>query len=269
MSLTSDLLISLRLAARAQFFSFSLWLLAALIAVAFLAAGFSGRHPATISLDVGLSTIRLGLPVLAVLLLQELLSREFDRKLFLNSLTYPRPRHQFLLGRILAIGALLVFLLGILSGLLATITAWLSETYTQSTPPDLGLPYIITVLFIALDLLVVLAIGALISVVTRTPSFVLVGTLGFTLVARSFSEIVSLLARDSTLVGNPETYQASLSLLGYVLPDLAALDVRMITLYGRLQFLPPDWPLRVASTFAYVMAVFALAVWALNRKRLS
>lgn len=121
--------------------------------------------------------------------------------------------------------------------------------------------------FVALDFLIVLAIGTLLGILARTPSFVLLGTFGLMLVARSYSSIVELLTRDNALVGNADIYQSSLSLLGYLLPDLAALDVRMVSLYGQLQFLPDDWPLRVVSTLAYAAALFALSVWTLNRKK--
>ena len=263
----SEFSTSLRLSLRAALLSFALWLALALIASTLLAANFSGRQPATVALDTGLSLLRLALPLLAVLLLQELISREFDRKLYLSSLTYPRPRHHFLLGRVAAIAVLLLGLLLILAAVLAGLTAWIGHGYAQATPPDLGLPYLVTIAFIALDLLVVLAIGTLIAVATTTPSFVLIGTLGFMLVARSYSAIVALLTRDTTLVTNADSYQSSLSLLGYLLPDLGALDVRMISLYGQWQFLPEDWALRVLATLAYAAALLALAVWTLNRKR--
>ncbi|MFT3757751.1 hypothetical protein [Thauera sp.] len=218
-------------------------------------------------LDVSLSVIRLVLPFATAFFLQILISHELDRKLYLTSLTYPRPRHQFLLGRVAAIALLMLGLLAVLGALLAGLTTWIGHGYAQSTPPDLGLPYLVTLAFIALDLLVVLTIGTLIAVTTTTPSFVLIGTLGFMLVARSYSAIVALLTRDSTLVGHADTYQSSLSLLGYLLPDLAALDVRMISLYGQWQFLPEDWALRVVSALAYAAALLGLSVWALNRKK--
>ena len=259
----SDFLTACRIALFARLTSFAAWLALLLTAGVLVAAEFSARQPATVALDTGLSLLRLALPLLAVLLLQELLSREFDRKLYLSSLTYPRPRHQFLLGRVAAIA---VLLLGLLAAL-AALTIWIGHGYAQATPPDLGLPYLVTIAFIALDLLVVLAIGTLIAVATTTPSFVLIGTLGFMLVARSYSAIVALLTRDTTLVSNANSYQSSLSLLGYLLPDLAALDVRMISLYGQWQFLPEDWALRVVATLAYAAALLALAVWTLNRKK--
>ena len=149
------------------------------------------------------------------------------------------------------------------------MTAFIGYFFKQPTPPDIGLAYVVTILFLALDLLVLLAIGTLIAVTTTTPSFVLIGTLGVMFTARSYSPVITLLTHDTTLVRNTETYQSSLSLLGYLLPDLAALDVRMISLYGQWQFLPDDWPLRVVSTLAYAAALFALSVWALNRKKFS
>ena len=267
MSILPDLRASLSICVRARFLTLSFWLSVALIIVALATAEFSGRQPATLTSDVGLSLIRLALPMAAAVLLQELLSREFDRKLYLSSLTYPRPRHSFLFGRVAAIAVLLLGLLAILAALLAGLTTWIGHGYAQATPPDLGLPYLVTIVFIALDLLVVLAIGTLIAVATTTPSFVLIGTLGFMLVARSYSAIVALLTRDTTLVSNADRYQSSLSLLGYLLPDLGALDVRMISLYGQWQFLPEDWALRVVATLAYAAALLALAVWTLKRKQ--
>lgn len=267
MSIFHDFVTALRLAFKAKF----AWMAAGVLVMAALAmilsAYFGSRQPSTVALDVGFSTIRLLMPLLLVLLAQELLSREFDKRYFLNSLTYPHARHHFLLGRVAAIAALLLGLLVILAAVLAGLTAWIGQDYAQATPPDLGLPYIVTIAFIALDLLVVLAIGTLIAVATTTPSFVLIGTLGFMLVARSYSAIVALLTRDTTLVTNADSYQSSLSLLGYLLPDLGALDVRMISLYGQWQFLPEDWALRVLATLAYAAALLALAVWTLKRKR--
>lgn len=260
---------ALRLAIRARFLSFSLWLAIALAVAVPLAANFSGRQPATVGLDVGLSLIRLALPVLTVLLLQELICREFDRKLFLLSLTYPRARHSFLFGRVAAIGLLLAGLLVILAILLAGLVAWIGHDYAQATPPALGLPYVVTIAFIALDLVAGLALGTLLAVVASTPAFVLIGTLGFMLMARSFSAMVALLEQDTTLVSHAEAYQSSLSMLGLVLPDLGALDVRMVALYGHWSLMPANWAQSAFATLAYAAALLGLAVWALNRKRLA
>ncbi|MBB1520247.1 hypothetical protein H3H45_13420 [Pseudomonas sp. SR9] len=228
---------------------------------------FSGRQPATVALDVGLSLIRIVLPVLGVLMLQELFSREFERRYFLASLAYPRPRYHFLLGRLAALVGLLAILLVVLAAALAAIVVWVGQGYGQATPVSLGLPYWFTIAFILLDLFVLLALGTLLAVVASTPSFVIVGTLGFMLIARSFSAIIALLWQDGWLVSNAETYSNSLGLLSYLLPDLGALDVRMIALYGQMGLLPGDWPWLIVSSLAYAGGFLALAVWALNRKR--
>lgn len=263
----SDFRVALRLALRVRFLAVSLWLVVALGVVVWMASQFSARQPTTVGLDVGLSVIRLALPVVAVLLLQELVSQEFARKLFLTSITYPRPRYHFLLGRFVAVYALVLVLLVVLAAVLAALILLIGHGYTQGTPVALDFRYLFTIVFIAVDLGVITALATLLAVTAVTPSFVLIGTLGFMLVARSFSPIVALLARDSSLVEDAQTYQMSLNLLRYFLPDLAALDVRMITLYGKISFLPPDWVARVSAAVAYSGALIAMAVWVLGRKR--
>lgn len=233
----------------------------------FLAAQFSGRQSATVALDVGLSVIRLLLPLIVVLMTQELLSREFDRRYFLNTLSYPHQRHSLLIGRFMAVAILTLGLLLLLAGTLALLVWLIRLGHPQSTPVSLGLLYLVTVGFIGLDLLLLTAVAALLAVVASTSSFVLIGTFGFMLVARSYGDIVELLDHQAGLVSDTEGYRASLGVLGYLLPDLGALDLRMLALYGKPEFLPADWPWLLLSNLAYVAALLALAVWALQRKR--
>lgn len=204
MLLPADFRTGLRLLLRARFVVLGGWALAAIVLGAYAASLFSGRQPATVGLDLGLSLIRLCLPIIGVLMLQELISREFERKLFHSTLTYPRPRHHFLLGRLAALGVSLALLLLVLAGALAALTHWISTDYAQTTRVALGLHYWITVGFILLDLYVILSLGALLAVVASTPSFILIGTLGFMLVARSFSTVITLLQRQSWLFTTPK-----------------------------------------------------------------
>jgi len=238
-----------------------------MVIIATLSATFSGRQPATVALDIGLSVIRLLLPLVLVLMSQELLSREFDRRYFLSTLSYPHPRHSLLLGRFIAVSTLTLGLLLALAGALALLVWLIGQGYAQATPVALGHHYLVTIGFIALDLLVLTAVATLLAVVASTPSFVLVGTFGFMLLARSFGAIVELLTRSTTVVGDAESYRSSISLLSYLLPDLGALDVRMVALYGKLELLPADWPWLVLSSVTYMVGLLALAVWSLNRKR--
>jgi len=262
-----DFLAGVRLALRARYLWLASCSLLVLALAALMAAQFSGRQPATVALDIGLSVMRLLLPLVLVLMTQELLSREFDRRYFLNSLTYPRPRHKLLLGRFLAVAALTLGLLLAMALLLALLVEVVGQGYAQGTPVALGGHYLVTIGFIGVDLLLLTALACLLAVVASTPSFVLIGTFGFMLVARSFAAIVELLSRDASLVGDAESYRAGVGLLGYLLPDLGALDVRMVALYGTMDFLPVDWPWLLLSSLAYIVALLALAVWALQRKR--
>ena len=266
---SSDFLAGLCLALRARY----LWLtgcsLLVLVLTAVLASQFSGRQPATVALDIGLSVMRLLLPLVLVLMTQELLSREFDRRYFLSSLAYPRPRHNLLLGRFLAVAALTLGLLLVMALLLAFLVGVIGQGYSQGTSVALDWHYFVTIGFLGVDLLLLTALACLLAVIASTPSFVLIGTFGFMLTARSFAAIVELLGRDASVVGDAESYRAGVGLLGYLLPDLGALDVRMVALYGKMDLLPVDWPWLLLGNLAYAVALLALAAWALQRKRFS
>ncbi len=232
-----------------------------------LAAQFSGRQSGAVALDVGLSVMRLLLPLALVLMTQELLSREFERRYFLNSLTYPRSRHGLLLGRFLSVCVLTASLLLVMALLLAALVWLVGQGDAKGASIALDHHYLVTIFFFGLDLLLLASLACLLAVVASTPSFVLIGTFGFMLAARSFSAIVELLNRDASVVGDAESYRAGVGLLGYLLPDLGALDIRMVALYGKMDFLPVDWPWLLLSNLAYVVGLLALAVWALQRKR--
>jgi ABC-type transport system involved in multi-copper enzyme maturation permease subunit len=262
-----NLIISFRLAFRARFFLIAGGALALLILATLLSSTFSGRQPATVALDIGLSIIRLLLPLILVLMTQELLSREFEGRFFLNTLSFPHSRHSMLLSRFISLASLALSLLIALSGTLASLVWLISRSYAQATPVFLGYHYLITVAFIGVDLLLLAAVASLLAVVASTPSFVLIGTFGFMLVARSFGAIVELLTRNSAVVTDAESYRSSIGLLGYLLPDLGALDVRMIALYGRMELLPADWPWLLLSCLVYTAGLLGLAAWALQRKR--
>lgn len=265
--LFSDFSLASKLALRARLLPFTGWMLFALILAVMLAAQFSGRQPATVALDIGLSVIRLALPLLIVLLAQELFSREFDRRYYLSSLAYPRARARFLFGRIAAIYLLTLVVLALLTLVLAGLTALVAQGYSQSTPVSLGGPYLLTLLFIAIDLLVLTAVATLLALVAVTPSFVLVGSYGFLLIARSYSAVISLLAHEKGLVSDADRYQGGLMVLNYLLPDLGALDIRAVTLYGKLELLPQDWRFSVAGALAYSVVLLVLSTWVIRRKR--
>ncbi|MCQ4288646.1 ABC transporter permease subunit [Pseudomonas stutzeri] len=264
---SSNFSIGLRLASRARYGWLASGSLLVLTLTVLMAAQFSGRQPATVALDIGLSVIRLLLPLVLVLMTQELLSREFDRRYFLNTLSYPHPRHNLLLGRFAAVACLTIGLLLVLVAALALLVWFIAQGYSPGTPVALDHHYLITIAFIGVDLLLLTVVACLLAVVASTPSFVLIGTFGFMLVARSFGAIVELLTRNTGVVSDADSYRSGIGLLGYLLPDLGALDVRMIALYGKMELLPADWPWLLLSNLTFMVGLLALAVWALQRRR--
>lgn len=267
MAFFSSYSLGLRLALKAHFLLMSLGFLCFVLLAAMLAAQFSGRQPASVALDIGLSAIRLSLPLVMVFVVQELISREFERRYYLSSLSFPCKRTRFLLSRFCSVMALCLVTLLLWSIMLAVMVWVLSQGYEQASPVALGFHYLITVFFVGLDLVVLTALATFIAVVASTPSFVLIGTLGFMLLARSFSAVIELLANNSYVVSAAEQYRAGVGFLRYLLPDLGAFDVRMVTLYGHMDFLPQDWFSLILSGLGYSLGLLALAAWSLNFKR--
>lgn len=268
-SIKADFTVGMKIAFHSRLSSIILWLLIALVVSVLMAMQFSARQPATVALDVGLSVIRLALPLLAILLAQELLVREFERKLYLTSFAYPRTRANWLLGRATAILVIITIMLVLMGILLALLTTLAATGYDQTTPVSLGMPYVVTLLFTAVDLLTVIGMATLLSVSAATPSFVLIGTIGFVIIARSYSPIISLLRQNPNVVdkfADPHLYQDSLGFLSFILPDLGRLDVRLVALYDKIVFLPHQWQLLLCATLVYVVALFTLSVWVLNKR---
>lgn len=268
-SLKEDIHISWSIASHSRLYSVVIWLFATLIISVFLAHQFSARQPATIALDVGISVIRLALPLLVILLVQELFSKEIERKLYLNSFTYPRSRSFWLLGRVATIMLISTGTLMIMGVLLALMTTVIGAGYEQTTPITLGTPYLLVMAFILLDLLTIIAIATLLAISATTSSFVLIGTIGFTLISRSYTPIIELLRQNPYTVSNftdPRLYQDSLGLLAFLLPDLGRLDIRMVALYDKMVFMPMDWPQLIIATAAYVITILGLSIWILNKR---
>ena len=265
----SDFVVGVRLVWAARFWLLAFWFAFGMGCVVVMASQFSGRQPATVALDVGLSVIRIGIPIIAALMIQEILSKEIERKYYFYSLSYPRPRFQLLLGRFGAVYALSLGFLAVLSLILTGLVFYIDQGYEQAAPVALNGYLVLTLVYMALDFFVIVAIAVLLAVIASTPGFVLLGAIGFMLVARSYSSIIILLKSRVQVVENPEAYSQTLGMIRYILPDLGALDIRPIVLYSENAFLPQEWLGLVLSTFFYGTAVLLLAIWIFNRRRFS
>ncbi len=234
-----------------------------------MASLFSGRQPATVALDVGLSVVRLLFPLFIVFLVQELFSREFERRYCLSTLTYPRSRILFLLSRFSAVFLCVLILLLFIALLLVQVVKAIGAGYQQSSPVALNGYFFLVNAFLMLDFLFVISLAVFLAVYASVSSFVLVGVFGLVIIGRSYSSILHLLDGDSSLVVGVEEYSLGLNILRYCLPDLGALDVRAISLYGQIQFLPNDWFWLVVTCLVYSLVMISSAVWLFNKKRFS
>ena len=259
--------LAFRLILRSRAVLVSLILGALLVAAAWLAGQFSPRQPSTVALDVGLSLIRLVVPILALLQIQDLVAREVERRLVLTSLTYPHSRKEFLLARYAAVMCTAAANCLFFCLTLAATVAWVSSVYTQTTHPGLGMPFALTGGLIWFDVAVVVAFGLVLATISTTPHLVFIGGMGFMIIARSASAIIQLLETERELVRGADWYHQGLLWVQWLVPDLASLDVRQISLYGKMELLTASpWALIMMPT-SYVAVLLVLACASFARRR--
>lgn len=204
-----------------------------LIAFAYLAASFSPRQPQTIALDIGFSAIRFTLVLLALFWVQELFSREIDRKIILHSLALPVSRASFFVGRYLSVVVLTglsVVILG-LCLLLAVVLA--SPSYEQEFPVGLGVPFWLALVGIGLDVSVVAAVASAVAMISTVPVLPLAVGAAFAIGGKALGASVDYLARgadgDAAMVDRMGHW---VDVVAWLIPDLSRLDWRQWAVYG-------------------------------------
>ncbi|HEX5392697.1 MAG TPA: hypothetical protein VFW68_05445 [Rhodocyclaceae bacterium] len=266
-SFRADFRLSILLMVRSRLWRVAATLCALVAFIAVLAAEFSPRQPATVALDVGLSFIRLAVPFVALLNIQDLLSREIERRLILTSLTFPRSRSSFLLARYGAVVVTSIVMTILLCVVLAAVVSFVGKDYDQSTKVDLGLPYVLTIFYLLLDVAVVAAFGVALATISTTPNLVFLGGIGFMVAARSASTIIHLLQREENIVKGGEWYRVGLESVMWAIPDLGALDIRPITLYGKWELLPSHPFALVLMALAYSALLLLLGCIRFERRQ--
>ena len=234
---------------------------------AYLASLFSGRQPATVALDVGISGVRFVAVLMVVFWCQELVAREVERRTVFLALAYPVPRAYYLVGRylgVVSLAALAVFLLG----LMLTGSAYLAgREYLQASPIDLGWGLWLTLLFILIDVAVVGAVTMLIAALSSTPLLPLAIGAGFAVAARSLGTTIAYLKdKDSGATEWSATLGPVVDVLHWLIPDLGRLDIRAVTLYSQVPTLQAlVWP--AGMCLAYIVVTLALAVLVFRRRQ--
>ena len=238
-----------------------------LLAFAWIGFQFSGRQPQTVALDMGLSFLRFFIPVLGVLYVQELIAKEIERRLIFSSLTYPRSRTAFLLGRFSAVVVLFGGTLLVMTYILALWVRFLGMAYEQGTPVNLGGLLLLVGAFNVVDFLTVVAFATVLAVLATVPNLVLLVSVGFMVVARSLSGVIRLLHDDEAILTSTEQYRSGLAWLRYVLPDLGGLDIRVAALYDKAELIPAEAGWLLAMALAYSLLLLAIACWRFERRQ--
>ena len=103
--------------------------------------------------------------------------------------------------------------------------------------------------------------------VATTPNLVFLGGIGFMIIARSASTIIQLLEREHDLLKGAQWYHQGLQWVQWLIPDLAALDVRPVALYGKMELLPQaPWAL-VLMALGYVALLLIIACLRFERRQ--
>ncbi len=220
-----------------------------LVGVAYLSASFSPRQPRTIALDVGLSGLRFSLVLFAITLMQDLVGREIDRRSVVLSLSYPVHRAAYLLGRYFGVLALTGVGAAIL-GLLLWLAVLLSGVhYDQQFPVALGIPYLMTLIGVWLDVAVVAAFTLWIASLSTVSMLPLALGAIFAIAGRALGPVADYVIKGADGQADlTASYGPVLEFIRWLLPDLSRLDWRVWPMYAQ----SPDY---VAMGLAVLMAV--------------
>lgn len=240
-----------------------------LVFFAYLSASFSMRQLRTVALDVGLSGMRFCLVFISITLLQDLVGREIERRSVVFSLSYPRSRASYLLGRFLGVIALSGTAALILGLLLWVAVMLAGGGFEQEYRVVLGAAYWVTVCGVWLDSVVVASFVLLICSVTTTSLLPLVSGIAFAVIGKAFGSLVDYIARGAD--GQAEVvavYKPLLAIAEWLIPDLSRLDWRVWPMYGVI----PEAEtvgLAIAMAFLYSAAMLAFSVWYFARREFS
>ncbi|MDP3514120.1 MAG: hypothetical protein Q8S20_15385 [Sulfuritalea sp.] len=240
-----------------------------LIAFAYLTANFSPRQPTTIALDSGFSAVRFTVVLLVLFWIQELLTREIDRKVILHSLALPVSRASYLIGRYLAVVCLAAISIAILGACLLLAVHLASPNYEQGFPVSLGLPYWSVLLGIAFDVAVVAAFATAIAIISTVPVMPLAMGAAFAIAGKALGASVDYIARgadgDVAFASNLGSY---LDVIRWLIPDLSRLDWRDWALYGAAPSMESvTWAVIMAGS--YVVVAVGLGIHFLQKREFS
>lgn len=237
-----------------------------LLGAAFLAGAFSLRQPLIVTLDVGISGIRLLTVLLTLFWMQEAFVHDIERRTLTLAFSLPLDRITYVLGRFIGIMLLISLAVTTWGAALAIADQFASWGYPGSSRPALGLRYVAMLMGIMLDAWVIGAFVLAVASVAQTPLLPFLTGAAFAVSARSIGAVLDYLSYSSSVDAATKAYFLSLiDKLRWILPDLGLLDWRAATLYGQ-DFPWPQAQSGMAIAFGYLIVFLSIAVFAYRRR---
>ncbi len=236
-----------------------------------LAAPVAGRLSADQDLkvvkDLGLAAIQLAGLVVAVSMGVRMLARELARRTVDAVLSKPIRRREFILGQyaglVATLALALTLLVTVLYAVLAAATWWVEDSGFTPAPAAAVDPALLKAVFLIFVQAAVVAAAALCFSTFASPAVAAVATCGLWVAGHFGAELRRL---DDVIAAPLATSLATG--LSYVLPNLAAFDVKAAVVHGEAV---TAWhvALTTASGAAYILAFLVLAVAAFSRRDLT
>ena len=224
-----------------------------LCVVSYISYSFTYGVPEKVALDVGLGLLSLSSVAVALFLGASLLSNEIESRTVYVVLSRSVSRFQFLMGKIIGLGAILTLNILILCTFIFGLYCLLGG--------ELNSLLIWNILFTILEALLVMMITVLLSLVTNRVVTVLV-SISLYVVGNAFNPktMVGILDKSPGLEGIMDA-------INWVLPNFYKLNLKDLVLYQ--QDIDASYLLGT-STYAigYIIFLIASSLWIFKRKNL-
>lgn len=241
-----------------------------LLCVAFLAGAFSLRQPLVVTLDVGISGIRLLTALLTLFWMQEAFVRDIERRSLTLAFSLPVDRLAYVLGRFIGVMLLISFAVALWGIALAIADQFATWGYASSSRPTWDLFNYSALLFgIMLDAWVIGAFVLAVTSLSETSVLPFLVGATFALCARSIGSVLDYLSYSASVDADLKAnFLPLVDKLRWALPDLGQLDWRAPILYGQ------DFPFDragagLAIAAGYLVLFMTIAVLSYQRRELS
>lgn len=211
-----------------------------LIFIAFLLGGLSFAEQAKIITDLGLAAAQISCVMLAVFVGGSLVWREIDKQTVLTLLSKPVTRTQFIFGKVLGLGFVLLLMDVLISSVLAVIFKLYGEVHWYQ--------FVICQVMVTFESLLILCFAVFFGVFSK-PVMTVIFTLCCWLIGRGIPDLYFFSQKSQSPL---------LKSLGYwissLFPNLILFDFKTHVVYGD----PIEWPALQSAMLVWLGAVMIL-----------